>query len=310
MESFKLPDFADKSAPATPVSSEILESYKPLSDQLGEAEPYTPNIIDDKKKTKSRKKVDYSDFNSGEFNEVDTLLTNVEEYSRRIREDVDKYARNVRNETDLFRSETELELANALIKRIEAEKQAKAIIEDAEATRDEVLKQGHDEGYKAGFEEGLKQHQEENQRNTGAVLELLKEMEALRNTMMQKHEEQIVRLSLLIAEKVVHKKLAEEKEFVLNTLKSAMKHFEGKGNVKIRLHPVEYDFIASNQPDLEKFLEDSQIISLMADQNVNPSAPVIESDHSVVDLDLSRQFKEIEGRLTDCIDDRRILFSE
>jgi flagellar assembly protein FliH len=306
MEFFKPPDFSDSSADSSG-SAEPLQNFSESDESSLQPEKFVANILEDRTKSK-KKKVDYSQFNSAEFNEVDTLLTNVEDYSRRIREDVDKYARHVRNETDLFRSEIELELASALIKRIEAEKKAKEIIQDAEDTREAVLKQGHDEGFQAGFAEGLSQHQAENEKNTGAVLTLLEELKNLRRHMMQKYEEQIVRLCLLLAQKVVYRELKTDKKLVLGMLKKAMQHFEGMGQVKIKVHPVEFDFILENQAEFTKFLNKNQVINIRADETIEPAAPVIESDFTVVDLNLSRQFNEIDQRLRDCVEDRKALF--
>ncbi len=307
MEYFKPPDFSDVAEDET-ASAEAVPSFSDTDEGSGEPEAFAPNILEEKSK-KKKKKIDYSQFNSAEFNEVDTLLTNVEDYSRRIREDVDKYARNVRNETDLFRSETELELANALIKRIEAEGLAAEIIKSAEDSRDEILAQGREEGFQAGYADGVAQHKEENEKNTGAVLALLEDLKHLRKSMMQKYEDQIVHLSLLIAQKVVHKNLQEEKNLVLNMLQNTIAQFDGMGHVKIRVNPVEYDFIMEHQEDLQKYLDESQTISIRADKEVAPAGPVIESDFAAVDLELNKQFKEIEERLSECVDDRRILFT-
>lgn len=307
MEFFKPPDFsdstADGSSPAVP-----LQSFSDSDDSSLEPEKFVANILEDRTKSKKRK-IDYSQFNSAEFNEVDTLLTNVEDYSRRIREDVDKYARQVRNETDLIRSEIELELANALVKRMEAEKKAKEILQDAEDNRETVLKQGHDEGFQAGFAEGIQQHKAENEKNTGAVLALLEELKNLRRHMMQQNEDQIVRLCQLMAQKVVYRELKVDKNLVLGMLKKAIQHFEGLGHVKIKVHPVECDFILEHQPDLKKFLGENQVVTIRADETIDPASPVIESDFTVVDLNLNRQFNEIEQRIRNCVEDRKALFA-
>lgn len=306
MEYFKPPEFTESSAD---------ESYDPgeMQDFSGseggsrEPESFVADILEDKKKP-GKRRVDYSDFNSAEFNEVDTLLTNVEEYSKRIREDVDKYARHVRNETDLFRSEIELELANALIKRIEAEKKAEEIIQDAEDRRDSIVKEAQEEGFQAGFAEGIQKHKEENEQLTQSVLSLIEEMKNMRTDMARRYEEQIVNLSLLIAEKVVYKRATSDKELVLDMLKKSIQHFEGQDNIKIRVHPVELDFILENQSEIKKYLDESQTVSIKADESVEPASPVIEADYSVVDISLEKQFKEIEQQLKTCIEDRRSLF--
>ncbi len=308
MEIYKPPEFKDESADPS-LTAEVLQSYSKEDEAEGKPEQFEPETLEDKKR-KKRKKIDHAKFNSAEFNEVDTLLTNVEEYSKRIRDDVDRYARNVRNETDLFKSEIELELAQALIKRIEAEKKAEEIIKNAEDTREDILNQGREEGFNAGFAEGVKQHKEQNEENTGNILNLLKELQMLRLKIMQKYEEQIVRLSVLMAKKVVHKELKTDQRVVQEMLKDAMRHFQGMGNIKIKINPVEYDFIAEHQAELDSFLEDGQVVNVIKDANVNPLSPVITSDFSTVDLDLNRQFSEIEERLTDCSNDRRRLFKK
>jgi len=92
-------------------------------------------------------------------------------------------------------------------------------------------------------------------------------------------------------------------------LKKTMQRIEGKGNVKITVNPVELDFMLANQQDLTKFLDEKQTITIRADQNISPSGPMIETDFSVIDLSLTKQFKEIERRLKECVEDRKALFT-
>ncbi|MBU3917776.1 hypothetical protein KKA14_19790, partial [bacterium] len=210
----------------------------------------------------------------------------------------------------LFRSEIELELANALIKRIEAEKKAAEIIKTAEETRDAIFRQGMEEGFRAGFQEGKDQHKEENELNTGNILSILKELQGLRLSVMRKYEEQFVSLSVLTAKKVVHAELTTNKAVVLGMLKDNMRHFEGMGKIKIKINPVEFDFLSEHQAEIKSFLDEGQVVSFKADPTIQPSSPMIESDFSSVDLDMEKQFKEISERLADCIEDRRALFNQ
>jgi flagellar assembly protein FliH len=308
MEYFDLPEFGSPSSDEEGYENVIL-SDSDVDEMLGKPEKFSPETLDTRRRSK-REKIDYSRFNSSEFNEVDTLLTNVEDYSKRIREDVDRYARKVRDDIDLKRSEIELELANVLIKKIEAEKRGKEIIQAAEDSRDEIVKQGREEGFKAGFEEGEKAFKEENETNTARVLGLLEELRTLRLDVMRQYEEQFVQLSLLMAHRVVRKELKTDKTTVLEMLKGAMSDFEGMGTIKIKINPVEYDFILKHQAEISKFLEEDQRVTVRVDKHLSPASPVVESDFSVVDLDLKKQFKEIERELMNCVDDRRVLFKK
>ena len=313
MESYKMPDFGAtdpeviRGRKATDIHSEFDQSFKGTA-RPSDSDQFEIEILEDKQRGPTKKKTDLSEFSTREFNEVGNLLTNVEEYSKRIRDDVDRYARQVREEVDLLKSEIELELANVLIEKKNAERTSTEIIQNAEDTRDDVLKQGKEEGYEAGFEEGKAQQKKENDQLTAGVLALTKELQDLRVIVYRDHEQHIVRLATLIAKKVVHNELVTEKGVVTNMLKEAMLHFEGLGNINIRVNPVEYDFVKEHQQELANFLEEEQIVKVKPDPNVQAGSAIIDSDFSSVDLEFAKQFKEIDLRLNDCFEDRKELF--
>jgi len=306
MEYFKLPEFG-KSRPEDAPAHEVV--FRPdLQEQLEEAQTFELQDVEEKKRVKRAKKIDYSQFSSAEFNEVDSLLTNVEEYTTRIREDAERYVNQVREEIDLLKSEIELELANALIKRLEAERKGEDLIRAAEDSRNDIQKAGWEEGFQSGYAEGFQKFAEENERTTGEVMALLKDLQGLRLSILQQYEQQIIRLSMLIARKVVHHELKTEKDFVLNSIKEAMHHFEGMGSVHIRVNPIEYEHVKTHQSELKDFLDEEQVVKVKPDHKVKSGAAVIDSDFTRVDLDLKKQFDELDGRLRECAEDRKVLF--
>ena len=308
-EYFKPPEFGKSEEEKNGAENAHDFTVRPnAAEQLTEAETFEVEDVEDKKKIKRRKKIDYSQFNSSEFNEVDTLLTNVEDYTQKIREDAERYVHQIREEVDLLKSEIELELANALIKRLNAERKGQDIIKAAEESRSEVQKQAWEEGFTAGFAEGHQTFKSQNEEVTGYVMTLLNELQGLKMGIFQEYENQIVKLSLLIAKKVVHNELQTEKEIVLQMIKDTMSHFEGMGNVHVKVNPIEYDMILSHQPELVSFLDAEQVVKVRSEASIPPASAVIESDFSKVDLDMQKQLAEIDGRLLDCADDRKILF--
>ncbi len=307
MEYFKPPEFGTEDEQAGAEGHSM--AFGPdEAEQLGEAEAFELEDVEEKKKVKRQKKIDYSQFNTSEFNEVDSLLTNVEEYTQRIREDADRYVHQIREEVDLLKSEIELELANALIKRLNAERTGQEIIRAAEDSRSDVQKQAWEEGFQTGYAEGFENFKSENEEMTGQVMALFNELQGLRLGIFQEYESQIVKLSLLIAKKVVHNELKTEKEFVLQMIRDTMSHFEGMGSVRVKINPSEYDFILSHQPELLNFLDEDQVIKVRSESGIPAASASIESDFSRVHLDLQKQFSEIEDRLMDCADDRKSVF--
>jgi flagellar assembly protein FliH len=306
MEYFKPPEFSKSGPEATPAHEIVFGSDPEAS--LDQAQAFELKDVEKKKRVKRAKKIDYSQFSTAEFNEVDSLLTNVEEYTTRIREDAERYVNQVREEIDLLKSEIELELADALIKRLNAERTGAELIRSAEDSRNDIQKAAWEEGFQTGYAQGFQQFRQENDRNTGRIMGLLKELQGLRLEILQQYEQQIVRLSMLIARKVVHEELKTTEDFVLKQLKDTIHHFEGMGSVSIRIHPDEYDFVKRHQDELSAFLDEEQVIKVKPDRNVQPAAAIIETDFSRVDLELKRQLDEIDDQLRQCGDDRKILF--
>lgn len=305
MEYFKPPEFGKDGEAAAPIDL----SFGTQADEADlKAEAYELEDVEEKKKVKRQKKIDYSQFNTAEFNEVDSLLTNVEEYTQRIREDAERYVHQIREEVDLLKSEIELELANALIKRLNAERDGQAIIHAAEESKSEVQKMAWEEGFQSGFSEGFENFKAENKTMTGQVMALFNELQGLRLSIFQEYENQIVKLAMLIAKKVVHNELKTEKALVLQMIRDAMSHFEDMGNIRVMINPAEYDFISAHQADLQNFLEEEQVVKVRPDSSIPAASAVIESDFSRVHMDLQKQLAGIEEQLQECADDRKILF--
>lgn len=305
MEFFKPPVFDDGE---TDVNSEAVKvSPGPsLDSSLDKAEEFELNQF--APPVKKKKVTDYSEFSSTQFNKVETLLTNVEDYSKKIRDDVERYKKRSNEEVDLLKSEVELELAEALIKKKEAEDQALEIVKNAEDSQQEIIEAGKQEGYEAGYAEGMQQLQAENEQNVAQVTALLQELQELQKDALRNHEKYIVQLGSLIAKKVVHNEIKTEKELVVNMVKEVIGSFDGLGNIKISVNPAEYDFLLRYQPELKKYVEDDQTIKIKPDASIKTSYPVIESDYSAMDLNLEKQFSEIDIELNSCMSERKRLF--
>ena len=150
VELFKPPAFGEEvteeSSQATKLVPENLDdrvsSNEPVSTQ---AEKYDFTNLEEAQI--KHEKIDYSDFDSTKFNKVGTLLTNVEDYSKKIREDVENYDRHIRDDVDLLKSEVELELAQALIEKKDAEEKAANIVKEAKESRDKIVEDAKKEGF-------------------------------------------------------------------------------------------------------------------------------------------------------------------
>lgn len=305
-ESYQLPVFEQPDSSETKPDRKFQHETEPPRSLKGIEKFDITNLEEE---NKILKRENYSEFDSTKFNKVETLLTNVEEYSKRIREDVDQYAHRVTEDITLLKSECELELAQALIIKKEAQNNAQKLLQEARNNRDQFVEKAEKEGFDAGYAAGMEKSREKNETNTHNVLQLLKELQNLRLDVLHQHEKQIVQLSLVIAKKVIRTQLNVDKQLILNMVRDVLTRFEGMGDIKIAVNPIEFDFMAQHQPEIAEFLDGKQDITLKKDPNVKPAAALIESSFTAVDLDLQTQLKEIENHLKSCIEERRQILS-
>ena len=142
MEIFRPPAF-DSSTP----DGSSPEEETPSGDTPQPFEPTTLTDITTAKETQIGTPAgDLTRFTSGEFKEEGTMLTNIEDYAKRIREGADKYALKVQEDADLMKSEIELELAHTLIKKRQAEAEGEQIVQDAKNRHQEFVQAGTQQG--------------------------------------------------------------------------------------------------------------------------------------------------------------------
>ena len=278
------------------------------------AQPFSPvdfegdkNSFGSNKKLSNRNVKDVT-FEAGRFMEEGTLLTNVEEYSKKVRQSADFYAKTTVEEASILKSEAETEWANAKIEVDKAKEEAANIIKEAQDAELEIRRQASEKGYVEGLAQGRQAAKADNELLTAKIVAILQQLENLRTEMYRDNENTLAQVALVSAEKLVFKSLSEEKDFVLRTIESSIKQMEGLDKIKIRVNPVEYEFLKEHQSGLEAYTDDGQSISFKADPAIAPATALIESDLAQVNLNLAEQFTMIQDQLLHCFDERRSLF--
>lgn len=307
-EHWNVPSFDQDEAPQDREFNEEFEA--PQTKSLSNTQNHQNNF-DHKKSLLERlehKKQPRRAFKTDEFVQEDTLLTNVEDYSLKIREDAEHYAKQLREEIELLKSEVEMELANALLLKQEAEQKAQEITQNAIEIAKKAENEAKERGFETGVLEGIQKNQEDTAIHLTNLHKVINEVAVLRETLLQQHESEIVELGMLLAQKILHQELSSNKEMITGILHEILPNFEGLGSVKLRINPAEFDFVNTQKESLSHFLEEGQRLVIKPDPKVPTTAPVIETDFSQVDLALDKQLQIMGDELRNCIQERKFLF--
>lgn len=119
------------------------------------------------------------------------------------------------------------------------------------------------------------------------------EISALRSEVVDKAEEDLVKLALEIAKKIVGREVAIDREIALTLVKVSLKRLHDRTAATIRLHPEDFAFI---QLQREK-LDIHGVLELVEDISISPGGCLICTESGDIDGRIESQFEEISHGL-------------
>lgn len=166
----------------------------------------------------------------------------------------------------------------------QARQQADAVRLGAERERKLILsgaaEQGRNDGYaqglQKGMEEGRAQAREESLAKHGAELAALLEgwqrslhaFESRREEMLQGARQDVVRLAIAIAERVVAGVVGHDERVVVSQVEEVLALLSGQTRLTLTIHPDDEAVLAQALPDLQRSLGDSRHVELVKDASI------------------------------------------
>lgn len=184
--------------------------------------------------------------------------------------------------------------AQRLIKETEAAclKLVSAAQARASEIRDQAREAGHGEGYDAGKAEGKEE--------LGPVIvtfrELVEGVRAARATVIAEAEPELVRLSMAIAERIVHTEVANNRNVIVENVRSALTRLVNREVVTLRLNPTDLEAIRQYR-DAIVAASDVEHLRIVEDQRVDRGGVVVETEAGTIDAKIATQLREAKRAL-------------
>lgn len=176
---------------------------------------------------------------------------------------------------------------------------------DAVANKAEMLKQiesaGFDKGFTAGLDKGIEAGQKEIIERLKRLDSVISELQHVKERKIQEILPEIVDLSLEIARKIVHKKIEQDREIIVEVVREAARKLGREEKMLIRVNPADYDTMISN---LEALREETRLkdITIEPSESVSPGGCYIETPTMEVDARIEEQIKEMRDAITTALD--------
>lgn len=149
------------------------------------------------------------------------------------------------------------------------------------------------DAYSRGLEEGRRQAE----RGLGNVFKALRDgvtsITGLRDRMLRDSEDDLLKLTIMVARKVIQQELALEQKVLANIINAALSTLTELDRVTIRLNPTDYGAVNANRHIyLAGVGEETQIV-LTPDENIEPGGCMVDTATGTVDARIEVQLDEI-----------------
>ena len=194
-----------------------------------------------------------------------------------------------------FQSLDLLELGPYLL-LIAAQEKAREIVAEAKLQAERIL----DQAAARGTVEGREKAKQELLPSVTAFANAGQMLIVLEQQMISRYTPQLARLALEIAKKITGKALAEEPQIIVSVLEKAKQEVADAREIRILLHPADYELLAEIRPDLVKWGEENgRTIEVVASAEVSRGGCRLETEIGTVDATVPTQFAEIHRQLLD-----------
>lgn len=152
------------------------------------------------------------------------------------------------------------------------------------------------EAYAEGLKKGRQQAESDLAKVSEALAHALLATGSLRAQVVHEAEEDLLRLSVSIARKVMMRELSLDPGIVAGIVHGAVELAADEGEIVVRLNPEEYRVVAYSQ-EMQVLSRDRKRVTLKEDPAIGPAGCLVETARGTIDAGIEAQLEEIVRRL-------------
>jgi len=160
-----------------------------------------------------------------------------------------------------------------------------------------AYQRGLQEGEARARQQGAAQAQAELQAALGRIGKTVDEISSLRSRLRHEAEEDVVKLAMAIARRILNRELATDPGALLGLVRSALDKLDGRELHRVRLNP-------QDAPVVQQFLQTlgtPRKIELFPDPALARGSAILESNHGSLDASIDTQLNEIARGFADLV---------
>lgn len=177
-----------------------------------------------------------------------------------------------------------------------AQERALALVEEGQRRAAEIETQARSQGFDRGMADGRAAAQAEMDEMLATMRGLVEMARVERYKIIETAEPEIVRLSVMIAERILNQHVALDDQTVVEMARSAITRLVNRETVTVRVNPADIEMMRQHREKLMQ-MNDIDNMRVIEDQRVDRGGIVIETDAGTIDAKISTQLREVRRLL-------------
>lgn len=189
-----------------------------------------------------------------------------------------------------------LNLARSEAEAIKQRAQQEAELLRAQAAQT-AQQSGFEQGVAAGQTAGFQAVVDEYAHVLGNLMAGTESAVAERQAWFANHEKDLVKMAVLIAQKILLTELSISRQSVLSLASAALKRINDKTQVRLRVHPDDEALVLKAKGPLMLGVDNLTSLEVVADPGVGVGGCIVETRTGIVDARVATQLAEVAGTL-------------
>ncbi len=178
-----------------------------------------------------------------------------------------------------------------------AAKEAKEIIENANAAAEKTKAQAYDKGYSKGTEKGLADGKAYVSEIVKSFSSLMNELASYKIELLNEAEGQILKLVAEALNKIILTKLDEDDEIIVRVVREALKNLTEREVITIKVNPEDAAVMKKEKVSLVQELDGIKKLTIIEDESIQRGGCFIETVSSDVDARIDKQIGVVRKAL-------------
>ena len=176
----------------------------------------------------------------------------------------------------------------------EAESQAAKTILEVETRRQQILDELKQQGYSEGYQEGRAQADEEGAKIVNEATDSLDKMAGALRQAVSQNEENLLKLAIGIAEKILHDEIAMRPDTVLSTLDEALMKVSDLEEVIVKVNPEDLPTVQAQEEAFRDRLKSVRKVEFTSSPKIQRGGVLIETGSGTVDAQIKTQLSVLQ----------------